>query len=128
MYRSAAGGRAERWIERARKTLGWSRAVRALFTRWHRAVKRGSIQPTGFLVEVYNPEAAAELQLIMRSYPASGTPPFAARLKLPPGYSSHYFEAENFRAVTESGPLPRRSISVWIPSHLSTTVPSSAPK
>ena len=105
MFPCRGAARAERWIERAGRMLGWSRPVQALFTRWHRIAKPGAIQPSGFLVEVYNPEAAAELQLIMRSDPPSGTPPFAARMRVPPGYSSHYFEAEKFRAVIESGPF-----------------------
>jgi FkbH-like protein len=105
MYPSHDTARTERWIERAGRMLGWSRPVQALFTRWHRAAKPGAIRPSGFLVEVYNPEATTELQLIMRSDPPSGAPPFAARMILPPGHSSHYFEAEKFRAVTESGPF-----------------------
>jgi len=105
MFPSGDAARTERWIARACRILGWSRPVQALFTRWHRAAKPDSIAPSGFLVEVYNPEAAATLQLIMRSHPPSGAPPFVAGMTLPPGYSSHYFEAENFRAVTQSGPF-----------------------
>jgi FkbH-like protein len=105
MFPCDDAARAERWIERAGRLLSWSRPVRALFTRWHRAAKPGTIQPSGFLVEVYNPEAAAELQLVMRSHPPSGAAPFSARMMLPPGYSSHYFEPEKFRAVTQAGPF-----------------------
>src|SRR4051812_35014195 len=105
MFACRAADRAERWIAHAGRVLGSSRLMRGLFTRWHRAAKPARVQPSGFLVEIYNPEGAAELQLIMRSDPPSGTPPFAARMPVPPGYSSHYFEAEKFRAVTESGPF-----------------------
>jgi FkbH-like protein len=105
MFPCGRAARAERWIARAGRILGWSRPVQALFTRWHRAARPGSIPPSGFLVEVYNPEAAATLQLIMRSDPPSGAPPFVAGMTLPTGHSSHYFEADNFRAVTQSGPF-----------------------
>ncbi|HUS06525.1 MAG TPA: HAD-IIIC family phosphatase [Bryobacteraceae bacterium] len=105
MFPCAGAARAERWIARAGGILGGSRPVQALFTRWHRAAKPAAILPSGFLVEVYNPENAAILQLIMRSITPSQTPPFLARLTLPPGYSSHYFEAASFREITEAGPF-----------------------
>jgi len=105
MLSSAGVARAERWITRTGKFLHWSRPVPALFTRWHRAAKPGSIGPSGFLIEVYNPQAPATLQLIMRNDPSCGTAPFIARIPLPTGGSSHYFEAEGFLTVTRSGPF-----------------------
>src|SRR3954447_13965951 len=54
MFQCGDAARAERWIERAGRMLGWSRPVQSLFTRWHRAAKPVAVQPSGFLVQVYN--------------------------------------------------------------------------
>src|SRR5262249_37941566 len=54
MFPSRWADLTERWIAGAARVLGNCLPLQGLFSRWHRAARQGSIQPSGFLIEVYN--------------------------------------------------------------------------
>ncbi|MGH7988536.1 MAG: HAD-IIIC family phosphatase [Candidatus Binataceae bacterium] len=80
--------------------------------RMHRRGTDG-VQPDAFLLEVYNPGVEeVRLQIIFsvstddvaqNGHPAPLIAPVIKTLPLPPGYSRHEFEADNFRQILDRG-------------------------